>query len=131
MQLHHRDPNHCILLSPNSSFKATFVSARLVTKANLERTVPDLKEVLVSSEEGVARVRGAAGDTKGEVCYHVPHMVCCSRALLNIYWHEQVHSWCVGEEDEEAGEDSQPFVSWILMLVFYVSPFGCYIVLDV
>ena len=67
--MHHRDPNHCILLSPNFSFKATFVSARLVTKANLERTVPDLKEVLVSSEEGVARVRGAVGDSKGEVCY--------------------------------------------------------------
>ena len=127
MQLHHRDPNHCILLSPNSSFKATFVSARLVTKANLEKTVPDLKEVLVSSEEGVARVRGAAGDTKGEVCYHVPHMVCCSRALLDIYQRQQVHSWCVGEEDEEAGEDSQPFVSPILMLVFCVSPFGCYV----
>ena len=63
-----RDPNHCILLSPNFSLKATFVSARLVTKANLERTVPALKEGLVSSEEGVARVGGAAGDTKGEVC---------------------------------------------------------------
>ena len=67
--------------------KATFVSARLVTKANLERTVPALKEGLVSSEEGVARVGGAAGDTKGEVCYHVPcynilHMVFCRRALL-------------------------------------------------
>ena len=126
MQLHHRDPNHCILLSPNFSLKATFVSARLVTKANLERTVPDLKEVLVSSEQGVVRVRGEAGDTKGEVCYHVLHMVCCSRALMNIYWCEKVHSWCVGEEDEEAGEDSQPFVSLIVMLVFYLSPFGCY-----
>jgi len=59
----------------------------LVTKANLERTVPALKEVLISSEEGVGRVRGAAGETKGEV-----------------------HSWCVGEEDEEVGDDFQPFV---------------------
>ena len=56
-------------------------------------------------------------------------MVFCSRALLNIYWREQVHSWCVGEEDEEAGEDSQPFVS--LIIVFYVSSFGCYVGLDV
>ena len=43
------------------------MSTRLVTKANLERTVPALKEVLISSEEGVGRVRGAAGETKGEV----------------------------------------------------------------
>ena len=66
--MHHRDPNHCILLSPNFSLKATFMFTRLVTKANLERTLPDLKEVLVSSEEGIARVRGAVGDSKGEVC---------------------------------------------------------------
>ena len=50
-------------------FESNIVSTRLVTKANLERTVPALKEVLISSEEGVARVRGPAGDTKGEVCF--------------------------------------------------------------
>ena len=48
--------------------KATLVFARLVTKANLEKAVPALKEVLISTEEGVARVRGAIGDTRGEVC---------------------------------------------------------------
>ena len=48
-------------------FESSIVSTRLVTKANLERTVPALKEVLISSEEGVGRVRGAAGETKGEV----------------------------------------------------------------
>ena len=31
--------------------------------------MPALKEGLISSEEGVARVLGVAGDTKGEVCF--------------------------------------------------------------
>ena len=84
-----RSPLRCIAEIPISAFcHKTFLwtplFARLVTKANLERTVPALKELLISSEEGVARVRGAVGDTKGEVCYLLQNffMLLCHNFLL-------------------------------------------------
>ena len=72
-------------------FESNILSTRLVTKANLERTVPALKEVLISSEEGVARVRGAAGDSKGEVGLHrhLPQLV--RSALPALVGNKRVH----------------------------------------
>ena len=35
------------------------------------------------------------------------------------YFDPQVHSWCVREEDEQVGEDSQPFVSEMFMFVLF------------